>query len=421
MAGVTAAVVDVAMTQHVLPRLQRSVEKKTIFLKIAQRAEANDLTGSSVIVKMQMGDSAGIQAMSAAGGVFPAATENTYKEHTVPLVEMLGTVSCTDRDMKRAMSSKHSMVKLLNDEYSALLRQFMLQLNNAFYKGTSGTMATVVSFASGSPATVTVDSTRMLHPKMVIDFRRSSADVTNAVSITVTAITGATTFTGTISGTPAAGDVVCLADSQGNFPQGLDVIISATESLQGVAATVGYWWQSTMAGDAAALENFNPLTYSNWLVEMGDRRGQESLDGLTLLAHPFAAQAIVWLMLGKRSYINTDAGNAKFELLWDSFTINGQRIVVDYAATKNRLYAVEKEDLLFGNLGDNIVDLVTGDGSGQRLIIDQATGRPTNAWQKNVTSYVQLAAKRRERHGMYHFYGTDDANATYASYGGTQL
>jgi len=411
MAGVTAGNLDVAMNEHILGRLRIALEESDVWLRIAEKAEQHQLTGQSLLVRHQIGRTSGIVRPSAAGASFPSATQGTYKETTVPLASALATIECTDQDLLRAADSAHSMVQLLTKEAEDLITEFRRDINAMFIRGSNGALATVVSYTDGTPDVVTVDDTSLLQPGESIDFYRSGSPVTDATAQTIVDITSETTFTVTsITGTPASGDTIHRASSYGNEPQGLEQIISATTTLQGVAATAYYFWQANVAA-GSSLADFNPKTLKVLLNKCEKRvRRKPTL----LMADMDVASAMAWVQLGTRQFVNAK----KFEGYWDTFTYDGHQVIIEHDAPSNTLYVVDKKGLLFGRLGGEVINLVKEGGATQRLATD-GSGNYRAAWQRHFTSYAQLGCTDRRGHGKYpYIYGLSDSGNGYAPLGG---
>lgn len=412
---VTAAGINNALNVHYLPRLRNEVKRSFLMLKLAQEAEKLDMTGQALTVTMQVGRSAGIYRPSAAGGVFPASTQSTYQRCNIPWARGLGAIGWDNEDELRAQDSSYSFVNLLEKEMADLRDSFSMDLAWMFYRGTNGPLATVTSFTNGTPDVIGVDTTEALEPGMAFDVYSNGSPVSNYTNVTLTTITGLQTFTATGTGTPAVGDTIHRASSYGNEPQGLANIISATATLQGLTTAVGgYTWQANVVGSASAPAEFSPKAFKN-LTTLIERRARGNRESKTIVCSPEVANAVAWVMLGQRGYQNT----TKFELYWDSFTVDGQTWVVDPDCPKRVIYIVDKSGLVFGNLGGNLIDLVGKDGMTRRLAIDQATGRFKDAWQVLFTSYAQLGCTRRVGQGAYlGVYGLDDVAASYGEQGG---
>lgn len=411
MAGVTADAFNYAMKHHFVPRIRGEVNRKNMFLRLAQSAEKTDMTGRSLIVKHKYARSAGIVMNSAGGGGFPTPTQSLYRESTIPWVHMLGSIGVSNTDMLRAKNGEYSLVQPLTQESKDLIIKMTQQVNHNFLKGDS--LGTVASYTDGTPDVIVCDEDiyDILEVGMVLDFYRSGSPVSNALDCTIAAITGPKTFTVTsITGTPADGDTIHLANSYGNGAQSLADIISTSSSLQGVAATAYYDWQANDAGVGSATD-FSPKTLKILLTKIVKRLGGRR-EGLHMVADAETYDVMGWVLIGNRSPGSNDK---KFGAYWQTFSYDGIPILKEYDAPANTLYVVDKNGLLFGVLGGELISIVDGDGSTKRLQLSSSVRQ--DSWEMDFTSYAQLGCTERYGHGKY-LYINNLADGSYDDLGG---
>ena len=400
------------MRENIFPRVVEQIHREFIFLKEAQQATKQDLTGESITVKMEIGKAVAIEAQAAHSGVFPDALETQYASATIPLARMLGTIEIPRELMLRA--TKNSLVQPLKRETLNAYWAFKQRLNGNFLRDTSMALGVVQSFSASTADTVTLygpDGCRFLHPGQVVDFKRAGEDVTNGVDATVIAITGENTFTINITGTLKDGDVMTLKDSYGNGAQGLGDIIG-TGTFQGIEGASNYYWQANVDTNSGTKREFKPKDLKNLLTKAARRRGQTPT---LMIAAPEVADAAAWVLMGQR-LISNEAN--KWEGFWPKVEWEGHTIIVEPDMPANTLYGVNKQDLLFGYLGSGLINLVDVGGT-QHLGIDSSTSRRKNTLVMYFDSYPQLAAIARCGHFKYgDVYGLDDSGAAYDDYGG---
>ena len=394
MAGVTAAALNKAMKEHYLPRIRGNLKRSNLFLKLCQGSEKLTMTGKSLIIKHRVSRTSGIVMNSSAGGSFPAPTESTWAETVIPWVEMLGTIGISDRDMLRAKKEAYSLVEPLTNEARDLTYKMKQMVNHNFLNGDS--LGTVASYTDDTPDVVVCNEPiyHLIEKGMLLDIYDSGTLRTDCGDLTVLAVTGEKTFTVTsITGTPADGDTIHLADSEGNGAQSLADIISTTSTLQGVAGTSGYWWQANDAGVSSAAD-FSPRVL-RLLITKIVKRLEDRRDGLHIIADAETFDVMAWVLLGQRQFQNTK----KFAAYWDTIDYGGIPILKEYNAPAGTLYIVDKQGLIYGLLGGNVVNLVDGDGSSKRLQISSSKWQ--NSWNMHFTSYAQLGCSLRVGHGKY--------------------
>lgn len=408
--AVTASTLSAAMKVHYIPRLRNQMKNSLIFLKICQQAEQHQMTGQSVIAKMKIGNTAGITNPSASGGTFPTATASTYLETTIPLARVLGTIQVPREEILRAKGNAASLIQPLSSEVSDMFYQMRRNYNWNFFRDVNNTLATVSSFSNGTPDTVTVDSTRALEQGMIIDFKRSGSDVSNAVDVTITNITSLTTFTCTISGTPAENDTIHYANGYGYGAQGLDTIIATSGTFQGIASASYYAWQANVTTNASTTR-FSPKQLRILLTTIEKRLGGKTAN-LTIIVDPDLYDAMGWVLLGSRMI----TVEKSWEGYWRSFTWAGRTIVKDPDCPPNTLYIVHKEGIMIGVLGGELVNLVDDDGSSYRMAL--SSGAYVNSFNAHFDGYANLACLERIGHGKITNLGGLSDDVGYAADGG---
>ncbi len=414
MGGVTAAGLANALKYVYLPRLRNEIKKRFLVLKVAQEAEKTDLRGRSMIVKLKTGKTAGISKPSASGAAFPTATQGSYEEAIIPLARILGTIELTREEILRAQTDAASIVRPLQQEMGDMKTKLQEALNYNFLRTSTDTLATVASFSSGTPDTVTLDGPdgcRMLEPGMVIDFYRAASPVSNGTSITITAITGENTFTCTMSGTPADGDTVQWAGSYGNGAQGLDQIIAATGTFQTIASASYYWWQANVQDDSATPVAFSPRTLKNLLTQIQRRIGGERID--LIVTSPEVYNAMGWVLMNFRWFTQPQP---IWEGFWKSFTWDGYTVLEEPDCPPQTIFLLTKKCLIFGNLGEDLINIVDFDGTTTRMAL--SSGAYINSLNVHFDCYAQLGCTQRPGLGKWTgVKGLNEEN-TYGNLGG---
>lgn len=409
-------------------RLWNAVEKDTPIwnmIESGKLAPQRTNNGYRFIEKFQIGRSSGIVYGSRDQAAYPASGENRYVERYWDNKYIFG--ACQVHHVLEALASGSEAsglqgMTLLAAEMKGFKEKLTETFNKICYGNGDGTLATVTAFSSGTPDTVTVDTTRHLEVGMSIDFvaagSTTEADAqANCADVTITAITSETTFTATITGTPIATDKIVLANSYYLAPHGFAKFAATSGTYGGVNLASYYEFQPTAysnSGTPGTNAAFNPRRYMTFLNTV-EARGRNTV-GDFQIANPNVVAAIMWRML-------PDIRRAGVTGQWELFprlqtvTINGRTIVMDFDSPANILYYFKRENLAKAVIGEPGWD-DTG-GVTVRLPVDSSTSRHAPAavvYWKQMCNMVLLTGRG---FGAYDDISEiSDADA-YGDYGGT--
>ena len=125
-----------------------------------------DVYGKDVKKLVTCGVNGGVGA-GAEDGELPQAGGNLYKELTLTLKNLYGTVEISDKAVRAAAGDAGRFVNLLSAEMDGLLKSAKYNFGRMLFGDGSGKLATVKSIAGG---VITVDSAKYLEENMTIDF-----------------------------------------------------------------------------------------------------------------------------------------------------------------------------------------------------------------------------------------------------------
>lgn len=392
------------LQNYYIPGINEQIEfEHPLNARIRRAIDGVELKGDQIILACALDTSSGIKGYSTttAAVLLPTATSNSYDRMTIGLKPKYGRIRIDSIVAKRMQKEVAFGASVLDQEMKGIRKTFGDILASENYGSATGKLAKVASFANGTPDIVTVDAipgTRFLKEKMVIDFIRAGSDVANAVSVIVTAITSATTFTVTtdgttpITGTPQDEDIIVLEDSYNTAQQGLEGIIDNDNSFQGITRTAAYWAQANIVnnGDGAGTADvFKPINLK-LLANQIKRRSSDKID--FYVAEPDVVSAMRHVLYPERRFNNKE----KIELFDTGMDADGIAIMEDADCTPNVIYAINQDSLLRGMLGDwvGIMTPPMGGSGWEILKSTTVTGGELSGYTLTFEHIGELAAKR---------------------------
>ena len=159
-------------------------------------------------------------------GDLPAASGNTYYDITMPLKNIYGTISITDKAIRASQESSGAFINLLNAEMEGLVADAKSNFSRMLFGDGNGLLAYIT--AAKNTTTFTLTSVKSWYKGMVVDI--ASAEGTSA-AVSGLKITAVDTSANTITVSPAVsnqsnyvGYPVVITNSYGKELTGLSAI-----------------------------------------------------------------------------------------------------------------------------------------------------------------------------------------------------
>lgn len=157
---------DLALKSYYLDAIAEQLDKSVNpFYAMIKKSE-KDVYGKDVKKLVTCGVNGGVGA-GAEDGELPQAGGNLYKELTLTLKNLYGTVEISDKAVRAAAGDAGRFVNLLSAEMDGLLKSAKYNFGRMLFGDGSGKLATVKSITGG---VITVDSAKYLEENMKIDF-----------------------------------------------------------------------------------------------------------------------------------------------------------------------------------------------------------------------------------------------------------
>ena len=280
------------------------------------------------------------------------------------------------------------------------------------YGDGTGKLATVTAYASGTPATLTVDNTWNLVDGSVCDWV-TSAGVDVEADITISIIND-TQLTFTAAGSPSvtSGDMLVLKDSYGKAPSGLGKLIGTTGTVQNLARTSYRWMLSNVVDNGTA--DWKPKSFA-LLTNAMEKHGAMKWKAITT---PGIYTAMTWDVIADRRFANLSQKN---EAIGRNFTFMGHEIATDSRCDSDTLFAFTPGDLGIGRMSNAWVQPLEDPTTGQasRWSLSSTSQKYLSQWEMSFYSNWTLVAKKFWTHGkITGIYGIENSSATYPDHPG---
>ena len=355
---------------------------------------------------------------------YPSPGESRYGNRYWGVKCVKAAIGCGEFYQLISSGEKYSGLQasnLIASEMKALTDKITELLNKAVFGDGKGTLATVSSFSNSTTDTVTVDSTAHLDVGMVVDFIRSGEEVANAVDVTITAITSETTFECVITGTPASGDIIVMANSYDKCIDGFQTFKATSGTYGGSEISSNYAWRPTVhSNNQSNPTDGNPSNFSSlqFLVFKNkiDQRSGNFQDPNDFICRPEVADAAMWVLAPDRRFTATEN--------WDMYPNrkkmklpDGGTILIDHDCPKQCIFYFHIGDIKRCQVGEPGWE-DTGGGIVKQTV-DSSTGNYKNEYVANWRAYLNLVMVQAQKFGyFYNVYGVGDSGSTYGDYGG---
>ena len=267
---VTMSSADNALKTLYLGVVTEQINTKANPLLAKIKQSTSDVWGKEIKRLAQYGVNGGIGAGSETGDL-PSAAGNNYKQFTLSLKNLYGTIELSDKAIRASENSAGAFVNLLNAEMEGLLKASSFNFGRMLYGDGSGVLTTVASVSGND---VVVASVKNLVEGMVVDFR-SAVDgsiLTSSGGRRITSIDRATQ-TITVSGATLNDEVVVedsLVTVQGSYNQeitGLGAIFKSTGDIYGLSRSENKWLVPYMRSSVGSISESVIQTAIDYLEE----------------------------------------------------------------------------------------------------------------------------------------------------------
>ena len=255
MADFDLSAADAVLKYDYIGPLREQLNTSTPLLKRLVK-NTRDIFGKSAVIPVELGLANGAGARGE-NAVLPTPLTGTYKDLSVDLKYYYGTLSMTGPAMRRsAKGEKGSFARAVDLESKGLKRMLGLTLAHDFYKGHSLALCGTTTAAT----LVVLDSKANMeyfHVGMVVDIVASSDGTavsfgTDRVISSVDRTNKKLQLSGSDNVTTSSSHIVVRASTYGKTVNGLESIVSSSDSLHGVDGSTYEAWNSTVASSSGA-------------------------------------------------------------------------------------------------------------------------------------------------------------------------
>lgn len=274
-------------------------------------------------------------------GELPAGSGNTYFDVTVPLKNIYGTISITDKALRASQDSSGAFVNLLNAEMEGLVADAKANFARMLFGDGNGLLAYIVSAKSNTQFELT--SVKSWYKGLTVDIANSTATSAQVENLIITAVD---TETNTIT-------VSAPVASQGNYV-GYPIVISnvyGTE-LTGLAAIFDgatlYGYQKTKEDFfSPAIFNYETLTESvitNAIEQLEERSGSK----VKMIVCSHSARSKIASLFKDMRVISTPELNGGYTGVY----VNEIPVYADRFCPNDRIYLLNPDDFVLCQLCD---------------------------------------------------------------------
>ena len=163
---VTLISADNALKSIYLDIVSEQINIKTNPLLARINSTSSDVWGKDIKKVAHYGLNGGVCAGTEIG-TLPMGGENYYAQFTLPLINLYGTISISDKAIRASQNSSGAFVNLLNAEMESLIKTSRFNLGRMLYGDGKGILATTID--NGRGQSVMVNDTKNLMEGMIVD------------------------------------------------------------------------------------------------------------------------------------------------------------------------------------------------------------------------------------------------------------
>lgn len=413
MTGLDLTVAANVLKTFYLPPVREMLNNSSILLARIDRDETTqDVSGTSFTVPLHTGRNSSGGSGRAEGGTLPTAGAQGYSKAVIPNKYLYGRIQISGPVIAATKNNAGAFIRAIESEMKGLLRDTKRAVNRQLYSNGFDVMAYWTGTGTTSPQNVDDgfgyafthlpgSGTLLCNLVDASDYytRLSTAGLTMTLGAEGTGVF-ATTFTGTVNGTPADGDFLipwgsALTDDDGTTigsftMMGLNGIIDDADpvslgagGLHGLPVASNGWWKSQIIGTHGTPVDLSFVNMQKVFSRIAVNSDFSEKDVKFLLCNYNVRDKYVELCVNERRYYNTLTLDGGFEAV----EFNGKPIVPDPQAPHGKLLYITPECLRLFRSAD--FDWMDRDGSVFNRVAN------TDAYEATLFHYGDLGCVAR--------------------------
>jgi hypothetical protein len=345
------------------------------------------VVGKNFTIPMHYGRNEGVGARSD-GALLMAAGQQSYKESIVPMRYLYGRIQITGPTMKAARNDSGAFLRAVDSEIKGVTRDLKQGINRMLSNDGTGRITTCGTTTAST--TVTVASSKLLRPGMVVDIivATTGAAGTGGTQRTITAVPSATTIT--ISGAAITTDstyALYVYGSRNLEVMGLQGMVSDSDigggygSFQNLGVASYPWHSSYINALGGAISDIAIQT----MIDEVEQKGDGEVSGLyTTYGVRRAYQA---LLDAQKRLVN------KYELRggYNTIAYNDMPVIVDKNMPAGVMFGLDESTIKMFKMAD--YDWMDMDGA----VLSRVSGY--DAYEAIMYCYMELGTGARNSHG----------------------
>lgn len=315
-------------------------------------------------------------------GTIPESEGNTYYDVTLPLKNIYGTISITDKAIRASQDSSGAFVNLLNAEMEGLVADAKANFSRMLFGNGSGLIAYITQ--ANSTTRFTLSTTKSWFKGMVVDIADAACSEAKVQSLVISAVDTASntvTFaTAVANGSNYVGFPVVVSEAYGKEITGLSAIFDDATLYGHTKATDDFF--SPYVATTSSLTDDDIIS----AIEAIEERGGGNV-GMILCSHS-VRNRIASLFRDLR-VISTPEVTAGYTGVY----VNDVPVYADRFCPGDRIYLLNPDDFVLCQLCD--WEWMEDDGG---RILTRVAGKA--AYTATLVKYAELICKKPYAQGM---------------------
>lgn len=379
--GATLAYLNEILQKDYLPGFVAQInEESSYFYKLMEK-NTDPALGADSTFLVTFGRSGGLGSR-AEDGALPIASSAGRKQISASPKNFFGTIRLTDRAIKSGKTGA-AFVDILSLEMEEQMRDSKDNLNRQMFGDGTGTLTTVKTTAA-TTKTFVVESAKFLAPGQridILDVTDSNAKLADgAVISNVNKVTNTVTITYASSISVEKGDILVTSGAYGKEISGLDLIMTAGNTLYGVDRSTNSWFDPNVltCSESVLLDD----DIMEKAIQMVDLESGMQPD---LILAGYAAQRVLKNYLSQYQRYSTI--DTRYDAGHKTMSYDGIPVERDKYQNDNTMDFLKMDTFSLLSIGE-LFSWMDADGS----VLKAVSGYPM--YEAILASYAEIACKK---------------------------
>ena len=394
MPGTTMTTIQDVLKNFYIGPIRENLNQATVLLAQLKKS-SKEVVGEQVILPLHIGRNWGVGARGTSGtGVLPTAYGQQYKKAVFTTKDEYGRILIYGKTIRATKTDKGAFLRVVTSETKGMVNDLGNYLNRQLYGSGNGVLATLgtgATYTAGS--SIPVDNVQYLEEGAVLDLYTGGSATNSGVIIAT--IVDDTHITLTTTVTTTTGDFARIAGVGATDElNGLDLITSATGTLETISPTATSLWKGNESGSDSA-----PAVLKEFDMQNAVDNAEEKGGKIKLIVTSYQGRAkYAAILQDQKRFTSPQTGKLKGGFSYIDF--NDIPLVVDRHCQRvkgsvTRMYFLSLESLGIYRMAD--FEWAQEDGA---ILARQVGANATESYEGTLVCDMEFATDARRHNSV---------------------